>query len=403
MKGTIIIVGASISGLHAASALVKNGYPGNIILIDRKETPPYNTYPLSKDWIRGEDDLPPFLKNDDFYKSLDLRLNTNVKEFDPHNKTVTLDNGEVLNYDKLLIATGSKLRRLNLEHGDGEGIFYLRSYKEALAIKHYAKHAHNIVLIGGGFISLELAASLSQMGKQVTILERTSYPLGKILGQNISQYFMKMHKDHGVKIVTSVEITSLNVDDHNQIKSVSTNLNETFKCDMLVIGVGVVPNPSISHPDLEVLKGTIVVNAYNETSIKDVYAAGDVVSWPYGGSLIHIEHWENAYNQGISAAKNMMNERSSVFSMTPYFWTDQYDQTFEYLGHASQWYRSVIRGSLESRNFTVAYLDENDTVLAVLFANKFDKRKEVLAYLTSGVRFDETRFQDVSLRLNEII
>ncbi len=403
MKGTIIIVGASITGLHAASALINNKYEGKIILIDRKETPPYNTYPLSKQWMRGDDNTAPFLKSEDFYNKVELRLNTNVNGFDPEQKSVSLSNGEILSYDKLLIATGSKLRRLKMDNVDAQGIFYLRTYKDALAIKHYAKHVDNVVLIGGGFISLELASSLNQMGKKVTVLERAAYPLGSILGQDVSRYFMKMHSDHGVRIITSVETTNLNVDNDNRIKSVSTNLNETIKAEMLIIGVGVVPNPSISHPNLEMLNGTIVVNDYNETSIKDVYAAGDVVSWPYKGKLIHIEHWENAYNQGVSAAKNIINNRSSVFNTIPYFWTDQYDQTFEYLGHASNWYRSVVRGSMDSKNFTVAYLDEHNTIQGILFANKFDKRKDVRIYLESGVVFDEDKFKDVSLKLSEII
>lgn len=402
MKERCIIVGASIAGLNVAATLIKQEYPGDIILIDRKETMPYNPYPLSKDWMQSSEQTPIYLKEDSFYEQIDLRLKTNVESFDPITKTIQLNNKEVLEYDKLIIATGSRLRTLWAPHEDAEGIFYLRSFKDALAIKNYAKDVQDIVLIGGGFISLELASSFSQMGKNVTVLNRSEYPLENILGVELSKYFMKMHLSHGVKIRCSEELTTFNVDKFGKVKSINTNLNEELKAQMVIIAIGVIPNLSITHPNLKTFEGAILVNEFNETSLKDVYACGDITNWPYENEHIHIEHWENAYNQGISTAKNIINPHSNAFTVRPYFWTDQYDQTFEYLGFAPTWYKTIVRGSLSTKKFTVAYVDKENIPLAILFANKMDRRKEVTNFLNKKMPIIEEKFTDLNIKLSDL-
>lgn len=402
MTKTTVIIGASIAGFNTANTLIKNNYDGKIIMIDKKTVAPYNPYPLSKDWMRDESDEPPYLQESSFYEQLDLRLGINVESFDPNSKTIRLDTKEELEYDTLVIAIGSRLRTLWAPHEDAEGIFYLRTYADALDIKTYAKDIEDVVIVGGGFLSLELAASMSLMGKNVTVLNRSEYPLGNVLGNDVSKYFMKMHLSNSVKIRTTEEVKDFEINKNNQVKAVNTNLDDCIKAQLVVIAVGVTPNLSLTHPDLELYNGAILVNEFNETSIEDVYAAGDIAAWKYLDDIIHIEHWENAFNQGVSTAKNILNKESNPFKTMPYFWTDQYDQTFEYLGHAQSWHKTVVRGSLSDRQFMVAYLDEDNVPLAILFANKMVKRKEVRLLLEKRVPLDESRFIDLDLDLSEI-
>lgn len=403
MKETTIIIGASIAGTQVCSTLIKNNYEGKIILFDKNKEKPYNPYPLTKDWMREPGMTPPYLQEDNFYKDhgVDLRLETKVTSFDPIKQTVLTDKQETIHYDKLVIATGSRLKTLWAPHEDADGIFYLRSFESALAIKQYAKDVQDIVLVGGGFISLELASTFSQMGKNVTILNRSEYPLGNVLGDDVSKRIMKMHMSHGVKVRCSETITSFNVNKNNAVKSVITTLDETLPAQMVILGIGVSPNLSLSHPYFVIQDGAIVVDTYNQTSIPNVFACGDIAAWPYHNEIINMEHWENAYYQGISVAKNILNKESNPYTTLPYFWTDQYDQTYEYLGYTKSWHKTVLRGSLADRAFTLAYVDENNIPLGILFANKLDTRKEVKAFLLKQEPLNEEKFQNLDLKLTD--
>lgn len=403
MKETTIIIGASIAGTQVCSTLIKNNYEGNIILFDKNKEKPYNPYPLTKEWMRDSSITPPYLQEADFFENngVDLRLETRVTSFDPVKQTILTDKQESIHYDKLVIATGSRLKTIWAPHEDAGGIFYLRSFEDALTIKHYAEHAQDIILVGGGFISMELAASFSQMGKNVTILNRSEYPLGNVLGEDVSKRMMKMHMSHGVKVRCSETITSFNINKDNAVKSVTTSLDETLPAQMVILGIGVSPNLSLSHPDFVIQDGAIVVDEYNQTSIPHVYACGDIAAWPYHDEIINTQHWENAYYQGISTAKNILNKESKPYTTLPYFWTDQYDQTYEYLGYTKTWHKTIIRGSLSDRAFTLAYVDENNIPLAILFANKLDSRKEVKALLLRQEPLNDDNFQNLNLKLSE--
>ncbi len=209
-----------------------------------------------------------------------------------------------------------------------------------------------------------------------------------------------MHEDHGVKFITGEGGKAFEKDAGNKLSKVITTAGTEVPAQMAIVGVGVVPNISVTHPDLEV-DGGIIVNEYGETSIPDVYAAGDVAVWPYQGKQIHVEHWEHAYNQGQNIAKNIMEPKSHPYRTRPYFWTDHYDQTFERLGHMDSWDRTIVRGSLDDKEFTIAYVDKENKPLAILFANHADKRKEVNRLMNSGEAIDEERFKDRNIPLND--
>lgn len=403
MTKQIVIIGASIAGVNVAKMLRKQNFEGEITLIDQQSELPYDLLPLSKEWMLDTDNInPPLLSKADFYEENEiiLKLNTMVERFDPTSKMLYTTENEAISYDKLVIAIGSVLRKLDVPGKDASGIFYLRDFKQAAAIKASAQSTKEVVIVGAGFIGLELASTFKQLGKNVTVLERSSSPLKRILGEDASNYFSQMHQAHGVNILTNEEVQQFTYDEDGKVMSIITKNGKNIPCDIAIVGIGVVPNTSISHPDLKFDRG-IIVDEYGETSIPDVYAAGDCTVWPYHNEPLHIEHWEHAYHHGRTVAKNLIQEKSHPYTVRPYFWTDEYDQTFEYLGHAVNWHKTIIRGSLEERQFTLAYVDEKNVPLAILFANEGDKRRDVAAFMDENKPIDEERFKDMTIPLDE--
>lgn len=404
MNEKIVIVGASITGFYTAKALRKEGYTGSITLISQQSTLPYDLPPLSKEWMQAtEERTPPLLAPETYYadENIQLKLETSITQIHPESHQIQTEQGEFIPYDKLVLAIGSTLRTLNAPGVDSNGIFYLRDFKNALHIKKQAKQTKEVVIIGAGFIGLELASTLSQIGLKVTVIEHADYPLGRILGEEASGYFTKMHREHGITLLTGEDLQAFTQDAAGNVTGALTVSGQVIPCQMALIGIGVVPNTSLSHPGLKVERG-IVVNEYGETSLPDVYAAGDCTVWPYQRALIHVEHWEHARAHGRAVAKNLIQAKSHVYDVQPYFWTDEYDQTFEYLGHALSWDRILTRGSLDEKQFTLAYVDQENRPMAIFFANEGDKRKDVAAFMEQKRPINEEKFKDLTISLNDI-
>jgi len=406
MKRKVVIIGASITGVNVMGRLVKENFDGDITILDKKNVLPYNPYPLSKEWMMDKDDMkPPLLKSEEYYDkhNINLKLNTVVESIDQKEKTVTTDQNETIPYDDLVIATGSKLRKLKLPGDDAKGIFYMREFSDAKKIKGWSKDAENVAIIGSGFIGLEFASTFSQLDKNVSVLVRSGKPLEKILGEEASKYFVNMHRSHGVNFMFNEETEEFIKDKDGNITSILTKNGKRIKCDMVIVAVGVEPNLSVDLDSLDTDRGTIPVNKYGESSLPNIYAGGDIVMWPYKDRLIHVEHWENAWSQGISIAKNILNEKSNEYNVNPYFWTDQYDQTFEYLGNARTWDKTFIRGSTDDRQFAVAYVDENNYPLGIFFANEFEKRGDIEKLLNQDKPINESKFTDIDVPVDELL
>lgn len=398
MKDKVVIIGSSILGTYTTTALFRNGFEGKVTLIDKKDVYPYNTYPLSKSWMRDTDDTePPLLKDKDYYEkhNIDLKLDTKVISIDSEKKTVTTDAGETIPYDYLVIATGSKLRKLSFPGDDAKGFFYLREFSDAEKIKEWAKDVKDVAIIGSGFIGLELVSSFNQLGKNVSVLIRSGKPLEDKLGDQVADYFIDMHESHNAKFMFNEEAKEFIKDEDGNITSIITKSGKILKTDMVIVAVGVIPNISFDIDSLDTEDGTIVVNEYGETSLADVYSGGDIAKWPYEDDLIHVEHWEIAWSQGISIAKNIINKRSNEYHVIPYFWTDQYDQSFEYLGHAKDWDKTFVRGSLEDGKFSVAYVNKDNYPLAILYVNGSEERDDLEKLLRENKALDKEKFTDV--------
>lgn len=405
MKEKVVIIGGSITGVYTTTALISNGFEGDITIIDKKDVFPYNTYPLSKEWMMDLDEMdPPLLKDKEYYEEhdIDLKLNTKVDSINFEDKTVRTDQGETIPYDYLVIASGSKLRKVDFPGDDAKGVFYLREFSDAKKIKEWAKEAKDVAIIGSGFIGLELVSTFNQIGKNVSILIRSGKPLDKVLGEEVADYFVDMHKSHNTNFMFNEEAKEFIKDKGGNITSIKTKSGKDIKTDMVIIAVGVQPNISFEVDSLDIEDGTIIVNEYGETSLPDVYAGGDIAKWPYKDRMIHVEHWEIAWSQGTSIAKNIIDKRSNKYQVIPYFWTDQYDQNFEYLGNARDWHRTFVRGNMDEGKFAVAYVDKDNYPLAILFVNGFEKREEVEKLLDKNEALDEAKFTDVSISLGEI-
>ena len=302
MKDKVVIIGASITGTYTMIELVKNKYAGDITIIEQGGVYPYNTYPLSKEWMMDTDNMePPLLKEEAYYEkhNIDLRLNTRVDSINWKDQTVTTHLNETIPYNHLVIATGSKLRKVKLPGDDASGIFNLGGFDDAKKIKEWARNAEDVVIVGTGFIGLELASTFTQLGKRISVLVRSGKPLEKILGKEISEYFTQMHQSHGMTFVFNEETEEFIQDSKGNVSAVLTKTGKKIKADMVIVAVGVEPNLSFQVDSLDIDQG-IIVNEYGETSLPNIYAGGDVVKWPYKNRLVHVEHWENAWSQGVS-------------------------------------------------------------------------------------------------------
>ncbi len=386
----IVIIGASIAGMNVMNKLVKEEFNGEITLIDKSDTLPYNPYKLTKDWMLDlENTTPPLLKKESFYKdnNIELKLKTDVVSIDPIKQTITTNDNQIISYDKCIIASGSKLNKLDTK---AQNLLYLRTFNDALEIKKQAKTHENFTIIGAGFIGLELAASLSSLNKKVNVILRHPLPLEKTLGKRAAEHIFNLLKNNGVNFITNDSVNEFHIS-NNIITSITTKNNLTLDTDCVIGAIGVKPNIPFDIEGLEIDKG-IVVNEYHQTSLPNIYAAGDNTVIPHGDAHIHLEHWESAYYSGINVAKNIMSNNTTPYDVVPYFWTDLYDETFEVLGYASSFEYAFVRESDDPKQFMVAYTDKDYHLLSVLFSNHVLKRKDASNFLKNTSKIDPKEF-----------
>lgn len=373
---TIIIVGGGIAGVHSALSLRKEGYKGRVLLFDRDSNLPYDRPPLSKDFILGKSDekVISLVKPTELEElEIELKLGEEIKSVDIEKKVVVSENGTSYRWDKLLLATGTNLRRLKIEGDHLENIFYLKTLSDAKQIKESLKDVKEIAVVGAGFIGAELASTFTQLGKKVTIIERSDLPMERIFGPKIGEFFLNLHKNNGVDVITGDSVKVFKGE--KQVEQIITDNGHVVNCQAVVIGIGVDPNTPFTHEKLKINRG-YVVDEYGQTTVKDIFAAGDCAVWPYNGNHIHVEHWDHAVYHGQTVAKNMIADEPQRYNRLPYFWSDQYGARIQYVGHAIEYETVVFRGGLESGKFTCFYLDKDDFIQAALV---FNEPKNIIA------------------------
>jgi 3-phenylpropionate/trans-cinnamate dioxygenase ferredoxin reductase component len=353
-----VIVGANLAGGRAAEAMRENGFDGRIVLVGAEPDRPYERPPLSKDYLLRETaEEKLYLRPASYYEEqrIDLRLGVHATRFDPAAKLVDLDTGERLPYEKLLIATGSEVRRLAIPGVDLAGVRYLRTRADSIALAASLEKAQRVVVIGAGFIGSEVAASARKLGKEVTILEAAPVPLARALGAKMGEICAAIHRDHGVDLRLSCGVNAFR--GAGRVEEVVLADGSAIACDLAVVGVGVAPAVGWLNASGVKLDNGVVVNEFCETNLPGVYAAGDVANaWnPLYGERIRVEHYDNAQNQGIAAGKAMADGREP-YAPVLYFWSDQYEYTLQYVGHAGGDDQIVVRGDPSTRSFTAFYL-----------------------------------------------
>ena len=366
----ISIVGGGVAGINAAEALRKEGFQGRIILFDKSTDMPYDRPPLSKEYMLGEQTEVELLLFDisEYEKlGIELKLGVEIKSIDVENKELISSDGERYQWEKLLLATGSKLRRLQIEGDHLANIYYLKTLSDAKRIKEKLVNISKLVIVGAGFIGAELASVARSLGIEVTIIERAHLPMERILGEEMGEYFLNLHLSNNVEVITNDSIALIK--GKSKVEEVITTEGRNIQCQAIVVGVGVDANIALAHDALKVDRGYLV-DVFGETTIPGIFAVGDCAMWPYQEKNIHVEHWDHAVNHSKIVSKNILKSQSAPYERIPYFWSDQYNHRFQYLGHTPEWSSTVFRGDIKNEKFTCFYLDKDGIIQAAMIVNE---------------------------------
>jgi apoptosis-inducing factor 3 len=353
LPASVIIVGGGAAGLAAADMLRREGYSAPITMVSADDSPPYDRPNLSKDFLAGSapaEWIP--LRGPEYYSQnhIDLLLGTRVMKIDVEHRRIELADGRRLDFGALLLATGADPIRLDIPASGNPKIFYLRSFADSQSIVAAAASAQSAVVVGASFIGLEVASSLRQRGVAVHIVGLEHVPLERVLGAEVGAFVRELHESHGV--VFHLDKTIARIDGGRVTLTDASILD----ADFVVLGVGVRPALALAEQaGLSIDRG-IRVNEYLETSVSGIFAAGDAARWPdpHSSDHIRVEHWVVAERQGQAAALNMLG-RKRPFDAVPFFWSQHYDATINYVGHAENWDAVQIDGALASRDCAVTY------------------------------------------------
>jgi 3-phenylpropionate/trans-cinnamate dioxygenase ferredoxin reductase subunit len=371
----IVVVGASLAGATAVTALRQRGYDGRLTLLGAEEDPPYERPPLSKELLRGEQTLEEALvRPAGWYEehAVDARFGTRAVQLDVQAREVVVAGGERVPYDRLIVATGGRNRKLEVPGAGLPGVFDLRYHADAVAIREAATAGARVVCVGMGFVGAEVAASLRTVGCDVTVVEIFETTLYRILGPEIGRVLEAIHRDHGVTMHFSDTVERFEGD--GRLERVVTEAGRAIEADVAVIGVG-------TEPAVELLAGTgldqgggVPVGPTLETSLPGVFAIGDVArhEHPVFGPL-RVEHYDNAVKMGEHVAATALGS-DEAFDDPHWFWSDQYDAKVEMAGFAPTWDRMVVRGSLAERSFCAFLLDDGGVVRSTV---SLDRKRDV--------------------------
>jgi len=355
----VVIVGASLAGATAASTLRDEGFDGDIRLIGAEAQLPYNRPPLSKGYLRREVDFEgQLVKPAEYYREqrIELTLGMRATALDAGKKVVALESGERVAYDRLLVATGGRNRTVSVPGAQLGGIFQLRTVEDCDRIRAVAQRGRRAVAMGFGFIGSEVSASLRQLGVEVTAIEGGRVPLARVVGEEVGQVLSDIHREKGVNLIAEDSVAAFEGD--GRVERVRTGKGRVLECDLVVAGIGIVPNTELLASAGAQVDNGVLVDARCRTSLPDVFAAGDVTNHahPIFGRL-RVEHWNNGFQQGRAAAQSLLG-REQLYDYVHSFWSDQYEHSIEYVGFAAGWDRVVFRGRPESRKFLGFYLKD---------------------------------------------
>jgi 3-phenylpropionate/trans-cinnamate dioxygenase ferredoxin reductase subunit len=400
----IVVIGGGLAGAKAVEALRSQGFTGTLTLIADEADLPYERPPLSKDYLQG---AAPFEKaivhSAEWYleHDVDLKSGTAAMSVDRDAHQVTLADGATVGYDKLLLATGAIPRPLELPGADA--VHYLRTHRDSDVLRAAFTEGTRVVIIGAGWIGLEVAASARERNVDVTVVESAKVPLSAAVGEEVGKVFAELHRDHGVDLRLDVEVKKVTTED-GKATGLELGDGSTITADRILIAVGAQPNSEIAErAGLSTEHGGVLVDASLCTSNPDIYAVGDIAAAenPFYEQRIRTEHWANAQKQPTVAVSGMLGD-SGQYNELPYFFTDQYDLGMEYAGYAPDYQQVVFRGDKKARKFVAFWLNAEKHVLAGMQVNIWDALDDIKNLIRKKEPVDTDKLADPEVSLSDV-
>ena len=401
---TTVIVGAGQAGGWAAQTLRMEGFAGKAVLIGDEAHPPHERPPLSKAVLAGEaqHESTHLLKTEAFERlSLDWRAGTHVTAIDCATKRLSLAGGDSIGYDKLILCTGGRARALNVPGADLAGVFTLRTIDDALALKPRLQPGRSVVVVGGGWIGLEVAATARKKGADVVVVEAMARLCERTVPSQISDHLLALHATHGTRVILGAGVAGFARNARGRLV-VSLADGRELECDSVVVGIGLVANDELARDAGLDCNGGVLVDAQCRTSDSDIFAAGDVAvahnNW--AGRRMRLESWQNAQDQGIAAARSALGAEVD-YQPLPWFWSDQYDMNLQIYGMPTSSQQVVMRGQPESGSFVLFYLD-GDRVTAALGPNSARDLRFVRRLIEKKVPVTPKSLADANVPLSKL-
>ena len=404
MISTILIIGGGQAGAQAIDTLRREGFSGRLVLIGDEPGLPYQRPPLSKKYLCGEMTAERLLfRHQSFYDEhrIELKLGRQAVRLDAAARQVELAGGEILTYDRLLLCLGAESRRLTCPGAALAGVHYLRGIADVAPIQTGFKPQARVVIIGGGYIGLETAATCRKMGCEVTVLEMADRIMNRVVAPSVSQYFAAEHRLHGVNILCDMRVTRL--EGRERVERVVCADGSSHEADLVIVGVGAVATTELARAAGLACDNGIVVDEYCRTSDAAIYAAGDCTNHPspHFGRRVRLESVDNAFEQAKTAALNML-DRPVAHDRVPWFWSDQFDNKLLIVGLSQDYDRQVLRGDPASRSFSVCYLKGSE-LLAVEAVNHSKDYMAARKLIADRTPLQADRLADASLALKDAI
>ncbi|MDJ0699886.1 MAG: FAD-dependent oxidoreductase [Woeseiaceae bacterium] len=404
MTETVVIAGAGHGAGQVVASLKMHKFDGRIVLIGDEPYLPYQRPPLSKKFLAGE--MPPerlYFKPASFYDdaNIDVRLDSRIESIDRDARCVITADGKRIDYSTLVIATGSRVRRISVDGSDLDGVYYLRSISDVESIRSDFGAGKRLVIVGAGYIGLEVAAVARTLELEVTVVEMADRVMSRVVSEQVSAFYQQEHRAHGVELLLSTGLAAFRGD--RRVSTVETDDGRSLPADLVVVGVGILPNCELAaDAGLDVDNG-IVVDDHCRTSDPAIYAIGDCTSHPNPiyDSMLRLESVHNALEQAKTAAANICG-KDTRYAQVPWFWSDQYDLKLQIAGLSQGYDQTVVRGSPESRSFACLYLKDG-CLIAVDAINAPRDFMQSKALIERRAKIDTATLADTSIMLKDMV
>lgn len=408
-----VIVGGGLTAAKAAEGIRESDSEGAITVVSDEDRLPYEKPPLSKAVLKG--DAPAdsaYVQPQAWYDEhhVELHLGDAATAVDPRSGTVALKSGTSIPFDRVLFATGSSVRHLDVPGAQLGGVLYLRSMTDSNGLRSRLVAGTNVVVVGAGWIGLEVAAAARERDCEVTIVEPQPSPLHGVVGEQVGDWFAQLHRSHGVDLRLGAQVARVEeASGDGQASGVTLESGETIPADVVVVGIGIAPNTALAEAaGLEVDSGIRVGPSLRAPGADNVWAAGDVANWDSGalGTHVRVEHWANALDGGLAAGRSMAGQ-DVTYDPIPFFYSDQYDAGLEYAGYVPRDSRAevVLRGEVATNEFMAFWVvPENDgvRVLAGMHVNVWDTVEQVQRLVRERTVVDRDRLADASVSLETL-